>query len=229
MRISFDGEFSPNDLGATLRALGQDVFFVQIGAMDGIRFDPIHACVEELGWKGILVEPIPDLFEQLKKNYASCDGLTFVNSAIADFEGTIEMTRIDPEAIKAGIFKEVLLGVSTLMPDRGLLGNVNMAEDMKPLLQCHSQTLEAPCCRLPILLKTHHVAKIDLLVIDTEGADWMVARQLPLDIYKPRIVYLEYAHLSSYEHVACSQHFRNHGYRVFIEKGDAENFLAVLK
>lgn len=68
---------------------------------------------------------------------------------------------------------------------------------------------------------------IDLFVIDTEGADWAVARQLPLHKFQPRVVYLEYNHLSPYEQTACASHFRNHGYRIYLEESKKENFLAV--
>ena len=45
---------------------------------------------------------------------------------------------------------------------------------------------------------------------------------------KPRLVYLEYLHLSPYEKIACPKHFINNGYRVFIEKDSTCNMLAVL-
>ncbi|MDE1901577.1 MAG: FkbM family methyltransferase [Alphaproteobacteria bacterium] len=86
---------------------------------------------------------------------------------------------------------------------------------------------EVPCCRLNTLLARHQITKIDLMVVDVEGADWMVVRQLSLDDYRPRLVYLEYAHLSGYEKTACAAHFRNHGYRIYIDQHEAENFLAV--
>ena len=34
-----------------------DVFFIQIGAFDGIHDDPLFKLVRRFGWPGILVEP----------------------------------------------------------------------------------------------------------------------------------------------------------------------------
>ena len=47
----------------------KDFFFVQIGANDGFKADPIYLYVRKYGWKGILVEPVSYIFEKLKENY----------------------------------------------------------------------------------------------------------------------------------------------------------------
>jgi FkbM family methyltransferase len=227
MTISFNGNFSSDDFDATLRGLGNDVFFVQIGAMDGVTHDPICKFVIDLGWKGLLVEPIPYLNKKLRQNYANRDGLVFAETAIADFEGRIEMAFIDPDNVKLGVFEPGGFGTSTLMRDRGLLSGKNMPLEAAQIFRQNTTDIEVPCCRLNTLFAKHEVAKIDLMVIDVEGADWMVARQLSLEDYHPRIVYLEYNHLSAYEQIACAEHFRNYGYKIYIEAPSEENFLAV--
>lgn len=225
--IKFDGQFSKNDLAATLHALGRETFFIQIGAMDGVSLDPIHAHVKELHWQGLLLEPLPDMAVKLRANYADCRGLTFIEAAIADFDGQIEMTRIDPAAVQERRLTDLALALSTLMPDRGMLGSAMRAPEFVEALEPYKRILNVPCFRLQTVLKNHAVTKLDLMVIDTEGADWMVARQLSLDEYRPRVVYLEFNHLTSYEQTACAMHFRNHGYRIYLEQPKAENFLAI--
>ena len=227
MIIPFNGKFSADDLDSTLRGLGRDVFFVQVGAMDGVSYDPIHKFVVELGWRGLLVEPIPYLNKRLQENYKNCNGLVFSGTAIADFDGTIEMACLNRETIPAGIFAEGAFGTSTVMPDRGKMAGIGMPEDIAMIVKENTMTIEVPCCRLNTLLTKHQITKIDLMVVDVEGADWMVVRQLSLNDYRPRLVYLEYVHLSSYERLACAAHFRNHGYRIYIDECEAENFLAV--
>lgn len=49
-------------------ALAQGVF-VQIGADDGRRNDPIHDLVTRHNLAGLAIEPLPDLFVELKKTY----------------------------------------------------------------------------------------------------------------------------------------------------------------
>ena len=137
------------------------------------------------------------------------------------------MAFIDPAKVPPGVFAAGAFGTSTFMRDRGILGGKGLSPDDVQLFFDNTTTIEVPCCRLSMLLTAHKVDKIDLLVIDAEGADWMVVRQLSLIDYRPRIVYLEYDHLSGYEQTACAAHFRNHGYRIYIDQHKAENFLAV--
>jgi FkbM family methyltransferase len=227
--IAFNGTFTKADLDATLAALPQGLFFVQVGAMDGVANDPIHKYVKDKKWRGLLLEPMPDMFARLQKNYEDCEGLIFVNMAVADFEGQIEMTRIDPVDAEKQNLPEWTQGISTLMPDRGMLGGVtqNRDVDFETKLKPLSKKIDVSCARLTTLLDKHKVSAVDFLIIDTEGADWMVARQLPLGRFRPRVVYLEYLHLSAYEKIACANHFKNHGYRIYLEHPTQENFLAV--
>lgn len=226
--LQFDAAFSSADLKATLDGLGREVSFLQIGAMDGVSYDPVSPFVRKNGWHGTLVEPMPDMFETLKANYAGCDGLSFINGAVADYDGTIEMTRIDPEAFEKGLLSRAFLGLSTLMPDRGVMSQLQqLPPDLQMNAERHKRTIEVPCFTLATLLAKENIQKIDVFIVDTEGADWMITRQLDLKAYRPRLVYIEYNHLSSYEQIACANHFHNHGYRIFIEENVRENFLAI--
>ncbi len=48
-------------------------------------------------WRGILVEPVPDLFAQLFRNYSICkERLRFENLAIADRDGVLPFYRLAP-------------------------------------------------------------------------------------------------------------------------------------
>jgi hypothetical protein len=76
---------------------------MQIGAMDGISFDPIHHVVKDLAWRGLYVEPLPDIFQKLKKNYVGHRGLRFVRTAISGHDGTVRMARIDPLGVENGL------------------------------------------------------------------------------------------------------------------------------
>lgn len=62
------------------------VTFLQIGSNDGLTRDPIYQLISRNnGWCGLFVEPVPYLFERLKKNYSSVNNpsrLQFFNGAI---------------------------------------------------------------------------------------------------------------------------------------------------
>src|SRR5437762_11064199 len=73
-------------------------FFVQIGANDGIRVDPLRPSVLRHRLRGLFIEPLPDLFERLVDNYAGHMGLLFENCAISDHDGTQRMYRTRADA-----------------------------------------------------------------------------------------------------------------------------------
>ncbi len=73
---------------------------IQIGAMDGINFDDTRGFLDMYKWKSLLIEPIPDLFNELKNNFKDRDNYTFEQSAITEFDGEIEMLTIPNEVIE---------------------------------------------------------------------------------------------------------------------------------
>lgn len=101
-----------------LSGLGKDpdFFFVQIGANDGLRNDPIHHYVRKYGWKGILVEPQSKVFSSLVKNYEGHSGLIFENVAIGEEDGEIELFTIDAEEAQ-----EWHNLIATVRPEVGIL------------------------------------------------------------------------------------------------------------
>ena len=56
---------------------------IQIGANDGLRFDYINKYIKKYLPKTVLVEPVKDYFEDLKKNYKDFNNIIFENLAIS--------------------------------------------------------------------------------------------------------------------------------------------------
>ena len=50
---------------------------IQIGANDGLRFDNINKYIKKYKPKAILVEPIKEYFNELKKNYKNDENIFF--------------------------------------------------------------------------------------------------------------------------------------------------------
>jgi hypothetical protein len=65
-----------------LLAKKEHLKFVQIGAHDGIRFDGLYDFVTQHRCEGIVVEPLPDIWERLRFNY---ELLALHNCLDADF------------------------------------------------------------------------------------------------------------------------------------------------
>src|SRR5215831_6216681 len=62
-------------------------FFIQVGANDAVRDDPLKGFVTTYGWRGILIEPVPFIFERLKSQYGDSPNLILENIAIAEQDG----------------------------------------------------------------------------------------------------------------------------------------------
>ena len=61
--------------------------FVEIGANDGERWDHIRPFVGPGAWRGVLVEPVPHLFERLRKTYRDVSEVRLENVAVAATSG----------------------------------------------------------------------------------------------------------------------------------------------
>jgi FkbM family methyltransferase len=210
-----------HELAEKVKLLTPSPFVLQLGAMDGVFFDLLNPHLTKGGWRGILVEPLPDMFAKLQETYAAQKDLKLVNCAISDREGALTLRRIDPEAVASGLLPKGFLGMTTSFTDRGFPARSDYAERLAP----HTTTIEVPCLPLEKLLAAHGVDKIDVAVIDTEGGDWQIAKQLDFPHYKPRLFCMEYSHLPPEEIAEACLHLSQRGYALALCHEDPENIL----
>ena len=65
---------------------------------DGVFCDPLHDLVLRHNLSGLLVEPLRNLFERLKANYAGQPGIAFERCAIGRTDGEAALYRARPHA-----------------------------------------------------------------------------------------------------------------------------------
>jgi FkbM family methyltransferase len=70
-KLKFQGQFLQDMIAYLYLEKANNGFYVDIGANDGISGSNTYL-FESLGWEGICVEPIPNIFSLLKK-YRKCD------------------------------------------------------------------------------------------------------------------------------------------------------------
>ena len=106
------------------RRSGRPLTFVQIGSCDGKTNDPLHDVVRSHQWSGVLVEPVPWLFEQLVSNYEGVPGLHFFQVAVGGGEGPMTMHSVDPRpgdphwvAQLTSFDRDVVLSHAYALPD----------------------------------------------------------------------------------------------------------------
>lgn len=176
-----------------------DIFFLQIGAHDGVSYDPINSYVRQFHWKGLLVEPQPAIFKKLTENYGGEKQLLFENSAVAQHDGMIELhcfenaSAEDHASMLASTHKHYLQfnGDS----HRGAL-----------------KTIRIPALTLDSLLSKHRIDRIDLLQIDTEGFDFEIIKMIDFNRIKPEIIHFENNFLNRFQKSECSRILSTQGY-----------------
>jgi len=184
----------------------KDVFFVQIGACDGIQADPINKFINRDKWSGILVEPVKYLFDQLVLNYRHSKNLIFENVAIAEKDGAKDFYYIKNISDDRLSWKKML---GSFTPDHiPLEGNEELVKE------------KISCFTLETLFKNHDVGKVDLLLIDTEGYDYEIIKLIKFDRIRPDILIYEWTHLNLKSNNDCLKYLRKKGYQLYKNNGD---------
>ena len=196
------------------------VFFIQIGAADGRRADPIHHFVKRYGWHGVCVEPLTDLFQQLVENYRQHQGLSFENVAITEKEEMRLMRRVPPNKVGKDGVPLWAFGASTLTPEKTRFSRENSSDELNKVLSAAVVSEEVRCISLAALLERHQVKILDVLQIDTEGYDARILKQLDFSRYKPALINMEWQWLTSLEREEVSGLLHRHGYSLHPCDGD---------
>jgi len=133
--------------------------FVDIGAHDGVTFSNTLYLERQLGWTGLAVEPIPEVFERLQRN-RSC---LVINMCVG------------PRAGKAAF--QVVSGYSEMLS--GLMDEYDERHicRIQSEIETHgggTSEIEVVCCTLNQLLELHGIDRVDYLCIDVEGAEYSI-------------------------------------------------------
>mmetsp|Transcript_169038 Transcript_169038/g.410845 ORF Transcript_169038/g.410845 Transcript_169038/m.410845 type:complete len:367 (-) Transcript_169038:101-1201(-) len=118
--------------------------FVELGALDGLRFSNSLFFEETLGWRGVLIEPSPGQFQMLRQNRNASGNAAFHNAACRE-ERELH-------------FK-----------DCGATGHVEARGR-----QADSTDVVVKCRPLGKMLREAGVQVVDLLSLDVEGFEWEV-------------------------------------------------------
>jgi FkbM family methyltransferase len=181
----------------------------------------LYQYVTRYGWHGLLIEPLPDIFEQLRRNYDGHQGLSFENVAIANEPGTRLMYRVNPDAIQQGLVPAWAKGISSFFNDRNALGGLRVPTDTFEQMRPYITKQEVSCDTLPHVLDRNRVQKIDVLVMDVEGYDFHVLKQLDFQRFFPHMIMMEWYNLPHDEKKQALQLLKKHGYRTAQVREDA--------
>lgn len=189
---------------ATIEPNAAPVTFVQVGANDGMRGDPISRHVIQGGWRGLLVEPVPSAMERLRAHYGACEGLIFRDEAIWPEEGTRDFHIVRGE--------DVLSSFS--------LPTIMMHELKYDDLPGMIETVPVTTRRLDSLCRETGFETADLLVVDVEGCDDIVLRTFDFDRHRPSAILFEHVALSAEASRAIGEFLEKFGYHIIHDRHD---------
>jgi FkbM family methyltransferase len=166
-------------------------FLVQIGANDGDDF--VRSVIRRYGRrrdiKAILVEPQPYFCTKLLNNYEKMHDIKIMNVAVSDSDREATLYYIDYGAKDVPGWAK---GLGSF--DRDV---VLSHEDLFTGLGQSIKTLNVKCVTVPELLSDTPNGTLDVLVIDTEGHDYVILKQFDFTQVRPKLIVFESKHLSA--------------------------------
>ena len=196
----------------------QGLTFMQVGANDGRRFDPINAYVTAHGWRGVLVEPVPSNFRALQKNYGSNARLILRQAAIDTEVGQRNIYHLREDL--PGPVPDWLWGLASFNRDHLWKAIQPLGWDETAIV-CQS----VPTLRWDDLWQLLPGPRCDVLVIDTEGFDITLLRSANLGAHRPKLIHFEHSHVSPAERLAFYGELIALGYDLASDRGDTTAWL----
>jgi FkbM family methyltransferase len=141
--------------------------FVDVGAHDGIIINNTLFFEQERGWTGLLVEPLPAVYERLVQNRPAC---LHENCAVAESDGTAEFLEVSGYA-------EMTSGLVENYDPRHMRRIESETKDTGGTMN-RIRVKTTPLARL---LETHGLRHIHYLSVDVEGSEFSVLKSIDYD------------------------------------------------
>ncbi len=142
--------------------------FLDLGAFDGINLSNVRK-LAEMGWKGVMVEASPTVFEILKKNYEDYPDIELHNCAVGSTTGMLD-------------FHDNHNAVGTLHPsETERWGNTQSFTK-----------IEVPCIEINEFLESIPQKQFDFVSIDIEGEDLNVLKRMDFEKLKTKMIIVEW-------------------------------------
>jgi len=163
----FKSQFGQDKILLSILDGTENKFFVELGAGDGVSISNSYYFEKVLGWKGLLIEPNPNLYSELVKNR----GCFTSNKLCWESEG------VEVDFLLAG----VLSGILGENPGYWIKQNINNSR-VKMKTSLLSKILEEFDCP----------REMGFLSLDIEGEEFSVLRTFPFDVYNFDVICVEH-------------------------------------
>lgn len=191
--------------------------FLQIGASDGLRNDPVRDFVVRDGWSGVFVEPLPDVFPMLERNYrryARRQRLQFVNAAISSHSTSLPFFT----------FTDAFLATKSLEERLHFLRKASFSrEQVESFAECDTdiKVIQVPCLGIRELLAEYFPqGSLGLLALDVEGHEVEILTEIDFAKTEIGAVLFETWNLGG-DKEKLFELLRSAGYKIHEAEGDA--------
>jgi len=203
---------------------------IQVGANDGFNHDPIHKFIKRDNWNGVLLEPQKYVFDKyLKRLYKNRQEVITLNAALGESDGERPIYKISFTNARwatglASFQKSTLIEAFTngYVKRRATKNNTPVPNNISDCISEEKVQVISP----ETLFEKYKIAKLDLLQIDAEGADFIIIKLFNPGVYKPQAIIFEHSHFSIDEDLECTNYLQNFDYKLYKKGG---NTIAVYK
>ena len=180
--------------------------FIDVGAHDGKTINNTYFFENELGWSGICVEPIPDVFQKLRSN-RNC---ICIEGGIAEKDGEDDFLKIHGSG-------EMLSGFVDKYDPR----HVGRIHEEIRLYGGHCEVLRIKTFNLNTLFQQNNLDFIDFLSLDTEGGELDILKSIDFERYHIKVISVE----NNFQEEEFSVFLGSKGYRKVIGLGCDEVYV----
>jgi FkbM family methyltransferase len=197
----------------------KDIYIIQVGSHIGNTSNDYLYNNINTKFKYIMIEPVPYLFNQLKENYKSYNNITFLNIAISNFNGFIDL-----------YIPSEKNNFTKLVSWASQLASTNKEHILTFVPECIVEKICVKCKSLNSLIKEYNIKEIVYLYTDTEGHDYDILMDLDLLLIRPKNIIFENKHMDGPKHTLdinnCQKylnllnHFKEYGYDIETQTGE---------
>lgn len=192
--------------------------FIQIGANDGQRVDPLIPYLDSCAWSGLMFEPLAANHAALVGRHGANPRLQLRRAAVDTVAGRRVVYDLDRKmhpdlpdwAYGLGSFSRER--VVSAIGKFGLTDDAIVAEEITTLSWDDVWIDFGP-------------RRCDLLVLDTEGYDLILLRAASLTLHRPRIIHFEHAWVPLDDRLAFYRELIGLGYEIATDGPDTSAWL----
>lgn len=223
-----------------VRSFAKKITIIQVGANDGLFYDPIHRIVKEhpMFFDLLLIEPQKDILEKLKQNYSFDVSVQFSSDLISDgmtksfysFKPEYyQFYEYDWSAVKIPDYVNPT-GVSSIHKkhlkthyDLFFRNKSFTFDDVINIDMLESLTLRQ------LIDKFNFTPDIDILIINAEGEDGTILLNNDWEYIQPKVILYEEQHLSEDDKINIKDMLSKRGYELHATTILVEEILAIHK